>query len=71
MAKEIVAENDISAPEGRRLKALMVLRGLRVDDVAAAAGMGSQTLYRVLAGTRALSDDERERLLAALGVGEA
>lgn len=71
MAKEIVAENDISAPEGRRLKALMVLRGLRVNDVAAAAGMGSQTLYRVLAGTRVLSDDERERLLAALDGGQA
>lgn len=49
----------------------MVLRGLRVNDVASAAGMGSQTLYRVLAGTRMLSDDERERLLAALDGGQA
>lgn len=71
MAKEFVVENEVSAPEGRRLKALMVLRGLRVEDVAATAGMGSQTLYRVLAGTRMLSEDERERLMAALVGGEA
>lgn len=62
-------ERDISAPEGRRLKALIALRGLRVEDVASAAGMSQPTLYRVLAGTRTLSDDERARVLEAVATG--
>lgn len=66
MTQNFVTVNGISAPEGRQIKARMTLLGLRVEDVAAAVGMGRPTLYRVLAGTRALSDDERARLLEAL-----
>lgn len=64
--KDFVKVNEISVPEGRQIKARMVLQGLRVEDVADSAGMGRQTLYRVLAGTRALSEDERARLLDVL-----
>lgn len=69
MQQKILSERDIRGPEGRQIKALIALRGLRVEDVAAAAGMGRPTLYRVLAGTRVLSDDERTRLLDAIDGG--
>jgi transcriptional regulator with XRE-family HTH domain len=66
MTRKILSERDIRGPEGRQLKARLALRGLRVEDVAAAAGMSQPTLYRVLAGTRALTEDERARLLDVL-----
>lgn len=71
MTRKILTERDISGPEGRQLKALITLRGLRVEDVATAAGMGLPTLYRVLAGTRTLSEDERARLLEVIGADGA
>lgn len=66
MTRKILTERDFSASEGRQIKARLTLLGLRVEDVASAAGIGSKTLYRVLAGSRALSEDERARLLDVL-----
>lgn len=66
MTRKILTERDISGPEGRQIKALITLRGLRVEDVATAAEISRPTMYRVLAGTRALSEDERSRLMRVL-----
>lgn len=61
-------DEDVQARVSRRLRTLRTERGMRLADVASAAGMDTSTLSRLESGARRLTLDHLPPLARALGV---